>query len=317
MIPITILCLKRNVSKLCTGAHLKFCFRLLRISSKISAKQVQNKDISVSWQPLPPTTKSCVPCTGLWAQQHFPLECYHPDRASQHRMHWHRTVKYYWCHIYTWEAKQSHRRYYLCGQRGERLTDNWLYQISKLDLGLHVLLLPPPSELHESVELQGKYSENSTSSGIKETFPKLACGTQYQLKNWVSLTLLLEVNRAGKDGWVAGAQSPSLQSRWAQCCPQPHCSSMETPFKFLNLGVRVIEKTNFVSWTNIRFRQFGIMRYMQICKSGLSSFWGLKNSVNSPRFKSFAWIVMAGPFQCWGSSTITKPAPADNHTAWQ
>lgn len=65
---------------------------------------------------------------------------------------------------------------------------------------LHVLSLPPLPKLHESVELEGKYIQNSTSSEIKETSLKLACGTQYQLQNWVSLTLLLEVNRAGKAG---------------------------------------------------------------------------------------------------------------------
>lgn len=44
------------------------------------------------------------------------------------------------------EAKQSPEREYLCGQRGERLSDNWLHQMSKLELGysLRVLPLPPP-----------------------------------------------------------------------------------------------------------------------------------------------------------------------------
>lgn len=124
----------------------------------------------------------------------------HPSTAGALAQH--SQVLLYLYYIYTWEAKQTHRRCYLCDQRGERLTDNWLHQISKLGLSysLHVLSLPPLPGLHESVELEGKYSQNSTSSGIKETSPKLACGTQYQLKNWVSLTLLLEVNRARQAG---------------------------------------------------------------------------------------------------------------------
>jgi len=74
--------------------------------------------------------------------------------------------------------------------------------MSKSDLGYSLLVLPvpPPQGLCESLELEEKYTQNSTSAGIKETSTQLASGTQYQLQNWVSLTLLLAVKRGRKAG---------------------------------------------------------------------------------------------------------------------
>lgn len=116
--------------------------------------------MSVPRQPAPPKTLSCVPCTGcgLSSVSHWNAIT---DRAPQQSQ-----VLLYLYYIYTWEAKQTHRRCYLCGQRGERLTDNWLHQISKLGLSysLCVLSLPPLPGLHESVELEGKYSQKSYKS---------------------------------------------------------------------------------------------------------------------------------------------------------
>lgn len=91
------------------------------------------------------------------------------------------------------------------------------------------------------MELEEKYTLNPTSAGIKETSTQLASGTWYQLQNWVSLTLLLEVTRPRKAEQQAG-RAPLRRAGELEAAGRLPAEARGRVFDVLNLGVKAIKE---------------------------------------------------------------------------